>query len=450
MSASSRTLTTVGLALGLFLAALESTVVATAMPTVIGELGGHAWYALPFAVYMLSMTVTSPLWGRASDRLGRRRLYLFGVFLFLAGSALSGAAGSMLTLIAGRVVQGLGAGALGTLTFAIVGELYPLKERSRIQGMLSGVWGLSGLIGPLVGGLLVDHASWRWVFYLNMPFGLIGAAFVGRFLEESPIPEKAAPLDLAGAALFTAGSGALVWGLEARNWPFLVAGVVVLAWALRIESRHPAPLLPLRLLQARLPRVAVIGNFLAGAAFFGTVSYLPLYAQGVARTGATAAGLLLTPMVLGWTLASMSLGTVLPRLGVPRLARLGAGLLVAAFAGFVALTGAPLPLIGACGFVAGTGMGAIILSLLVGAQECTPRQELGALTAVLMFARSLGGGLGVTLMGALIGDTEGVDPTDLARGLRFAFVLGLAFVALGLAFVAQLRAADLKRAAEAA
>ncbi|MCD0159012.1 MFS transporter, partial [Deinococcus sp. 6GRE01] len=167
-----RQLATVGLVVGVFLAALEASVVATAMPSVIADLGGESLYALPFAVYLLTSTVSSPLWGRASDIVGRRRLYLWGVVIFLIGSALCGLSTSMTTLILARAVQGLGAGALLPLTLTMIGELYTLAERTRVQSFISGVWGVSGLLGPLLGGWLTESLSWRWTFYASLPFGV--------------------------------------------------------------------------------------------------------------------------------------------------------------------------------------------------------------------------------------------------------------------------------------
>jgi MFS family permease len=433
-----------GLVVGMFLAALESTVVATAMRRVVHELGGERLYALPFAFYMLMSTVTAPLWGRASDLVGRRRLYLAGVALFLLGSALCGAASSMGFLVAARGVQGLGGGALFTLTFTIIGELYAMERRAKVQGFISAVWGLAGLLGPLVGGLIVDHASWRWVFYLNLPFGLVGATLVMLGYRDRPA-HAGARLDLAGAALFTLGSALLVWGLELRDPRWIVPGAIVLAAAFVVETRHPRPLLPLRLLGRGLPLVALSTGFLAGAAYFGSVAYLPLFAQGVAGTGAAAAGIVLTPMIVGWTIAAIAGARLLPGLGVMRLAVWGHALLVAGFLGFALGALAPLPWLGAAGFVAGSGMGFAMLALLVGTQEVVPPAELGAVTAALLFARSLGGALGVAVMHALIGPVGSAGGRALALGLRRAFVFGLGLVIVALVLVVAMPTAERRR-----
>lgn len=433
---AARRLATLGLILGVFLAALESTVVATAMPSVIADLGGQHLYALPFAVYLLTSTVSSPLWGRASDVLGRRRLYLLGVAVFLLGSALSGAAQNMPWLIAARALQGVGAGAVLPLTLTLVGQMFTLETRGRVQGLISGVWGVSGLLGPLLGGFIAEYASWRWVFYLNVPFGLPAAFLVWRFLHERA-ERRGTRIDWLGAALFTFGSGALIWGLELRSWVYGVAGAVLLAATFFVERRHSAPLLPLSSLRARLPRIGLLGNLLAGAAYFGSVSYLPLYAQSAAGQSATQAGALLTPMLVGWTITSIIASRVMLRVGLARLTVLGFGVLVLAFAALALLVHAPLWTMGAAGFFAGSGMGFSMFSLLLAVQNATPKEELGAVTSAILFARTMGGAIGVALMGLLIGGGIQRGGAALANGLQHSLLFALVLVTV--AWLASLR-----------
>lgn len=441
LSDSDRTRATVGLVLGVFLAALESTVVATVMPGVIRDLGGQHLYALPFAVYLLTSTVSSPLWGRASDLLGRKRLYLVGVALFLLGSAACGAATSMGWLIAARALQGLGAGAVQPLTFTIIGELYSMQTRGKVQGFISGAWGVSGLAGPLVGGIIADSAGWRLAFYLCIPFGVLAFALVGRFLREARPAASSLQVDWAGAALFTLGSGLAVWGLELGQYGLVVLAVALLAGAFFLEARHPAPLLPLRSLRPRLPRIGVLGNFLAGAAYFGSVAYLPLFAASTSGR-ATDAGLLLTPLLVGWTLTSILAAQVMNRVGLPRLIVAGFSVLVLAFAAFAALVDAPLWTLGVAGFFAGSGMGFAMFSSLLAVQGATPKEDLGAVTSAILFARTMGGSIGVALMGLLIGEgvTEGGDALHV--GLRRAFLLAFALVLIAWAFALRLRGAN--------
>ncbi len=400
--APQRVRVTAGLILGLFLAALEATVVATAMPRVIQELGGVALYSFPFALYLLMATVSGPIWGRSSDLYGRRRLYLASVVLFLAGSALSGAARSMPMLIAARALQGLGGGGLQTLTFTLVGELYPLRERSRVQGWISGVWGLSALVGPLVGGLIVDHLSWRWVFYLNVPFGLAAVLLVGRSLPESA-PRPGVRVDIGGAALFVLGAGALIYGLELESpAAWIVAALALLAFVF-FEQRQVLPLIPFTALRRPFALRGFLGNLLGGMAFFGMTAYVPLFAQVARGQSAAVGGLLLSPMTVGWTVSSVLTARWLPRWGPRLLARWGPVAMIAGFGAWALARQAPLPLLGLAGLIVGFGMGVMMLALLVCAQEEAPREVLGVVTAMLLFARNIGGSIGAAVMGAALG-----------------------------------------------
>ncbi len=439
LSPQARQLATTGLIVGVFLAALEASVVATAMPSVIRDLGGETLYALPFAVYLLTSTVSSPLWGRASDVVGRRRLYLAAVLIFLIGSALCGQSHSMGLLIAARVVQGIGAGGLLPLTLTMVGELYSLQERSRVQSLISGVWGVSGLVGPLLGGWLTETLSWRWTFYASLPFGVAALLLALRFLPETGQP-RPARIDWAGAALFTLGSGLVVWGLEQRQWLLVGLGAVTLVGAILLERRHPDPLLPMRALRERLPRVAFAGNLLGGAAYFGVIAYLPLYAQGVTGGGATAGGAILTPMLVGWTLTAIVTSRLVKTVPLARIAQVGFAVLVVMFGALTFAVHAPLWVTSALGFAVGTGMGFSMLSLLLAAQETSSREELGAVTSGVLFARQMGGALGTALMALLIGSAAiQSGGFELAEGLRRAYLLALGLVILALALSLRLR-----------
>ncbi|MVN87175.1 MFS transporter [Deinococcus sp. HMF7620] len=444
-----RQLATAGLIVGVFLAALEASVVATAMPSVIRDLGGERLYALPFAVYLLASTVSSPLWGRASDLLGRRRLYLWGVVIFLLGSALCGLSQDMGTLIAARVAQGIGAGALLPLTLTMISELYALQERGRVQALISGVWGVSGLLGPLLGGWLTEQASWRWTFYASLPFGIAALLLALRFLPETGQP-RPARLDWAGAALFTLGSGLVVWGLEQRQWLLVGLGAVTLAGAVWLERRHPEPLLPMRALREKLPRVAFAGNLLGGAAYFGVIAYLPLYAQGVTGSGATAGGAILTPMLVGWTLTAIVTARLVKTVPLTRIAQAGFAVLTVMFTALLFAVHAPLWVTSALGFAVGMGMGFAMLSLLLAAQESAARSELGAVTSGVLFARQMGGALGVALMALLIGPAAiEAGGFELAEGLRRAYWLALGLVAVAFALSLGLRGVVVKKAQEA-
>ncbi|WP_291426819.1 MDR family MFS transporter [Deinococcus sp.] len=434
-----RQLATIGLILGVFLNAMEASVVSTAMPSVIKDLHGSAYYALPFAIYMLFSTISSPLWGRGSDIVGRKRLYLTGLVLFLVGSALCGAAQSMGWLIGARALQGLGAGALLTISLTIVGELFSLQERGRVQSFISGVWGISGLVGPLLGGFLTDQWSWRWTFYVSLPFGVAAFFMVSRFLRETG-ERRAAQLDWLGTALFTVGSGMTIWGLELKLWALVGLGLAVLTGAMVVESRHPNPLLPMQALKQRLPAVAFGANFLGGGAYFGVIAYLPLYAQGVTHGDATAAGAILTPMLVGWTLASIAAAQLMKKIPLARLSQLGFAVLVVMFIALIFTVHSPLWVTSVIGFFVGTGMGFSMLTLLLAAQQSAARGELGAVTSGVMFARQMGGALGVAVMALLIGQAAiHGGGLELAEGLRRACFLALALVAGALVLSLMLR-----------
>jgi multidrug resistance protein len=447
---SSRLLATIGLVLGVFLAALESSVVATAMPSVIKDLGGQHLYALPFAVFLLTSTVSSPLWGRASDILGRKRLYLAGVVLFLLGSVLCGAATSMGFLIAARAFQGLGAGAVMPLTLTSVGEMYTLQERPKVQAFISGVWGVSALIGPLIGGVLAEHVSWRWVFYVNLPFGIPAMLMVWKYLPETVVRRAGkVVIDWAGALLFTLGSGLLVWGLSLSIWWQVGAGLLVLLAAVAVELRHPAPLLPMKALAMRLPNVGLWNNLLGGAAYFGVIAYLPLYAQEVSGS-ATAGGLILTPMLLGWVLASILCTRTMKVLGLTRQTQIGFVVLPVVFALMAVFAHAPLPVISVLGFFVGTGMGFSMVSLLLAVQSASPKGELGATTSAMLFARQMGGALGTAGMGLLIGSRAIAGGGEaLVVGLQRAYILSVVMVAIGLVLALGLKNVKLPTASAA-
>jgi EmrB/QacA subfamily drug resistance transporter len=397
---------------GMFLAALETTVVSTAMPTVVTALGGLERFSWVFSAYLLTSTVTVPLWGRLSDLYGRKRLFQIGIGIFLLGSALSGASQTMWQLIGARALQGLGAGALVPLALTIVGEIYTLQERARIQGFFSGVWGLASIIGPLAGGYITDAFSWRWVFYINIPFGILAALIIGAFLVEPPPPERPV-IDYAGAATLTASmtlllfglvEGGSVWGwMDPRTILSIAVAVVLLGVFVRIERRAISPIVPLDLFQDRTFATTTIVGFFVGMAMFGAISFIPLFAQGVLGATATQAGSALTPLLLAWVTMSVVGGRILPRVGVRRMVMAGVSVLTV---GFIVLTqfarGSSLPLLMVDMGLIGIGMGLVMLTMIIAVQSVVTKDRLGIATSLSMFARSIGGAVGVAAMGAVL------------------------------------------------
>jgi EmrB/QacA subfamily drug resistance transporter len=400
-----RALTVVAVMLSMFLAAMEATVVSTAMPTVVGELGGLHLYAWVFAVYMLSLTVTVPIWGKLADLRGRKLVMLWGLGLFLAASVACALAPSMELLIAARALQGLGAGALQPVAMTIVGDLFDVRARGRVQGYIGGVWGLAGLVGPIVGGMLVEHLSWRWVFWINLPFGLGCAAVLWLGYHERP-ERHAHRLDLWGAATL---AGAVVAALAAVRsagaaavaLPLAVAGLLLF---LRAERRAPEPLLPLDLFRERAIAVASACGALMGAAMMAMTTFLPLWAQSVLQTTPEGTGQVFAPMLIGWPLASALSGRLLPRTGYRVPIRLG--LLLSAVAAVLAAAllrpGVPLLLPQALTFLYGAGLGLANTPLVIAVQSCVPWNRRGVATASVLFFRTIGGTLSVGLLGGVL------------------------------------------------
>jgi EmrB/QacA subfamily drug resistance transporter len=448
----------VGIMLSIFLAAIESTVVATAMPTVVTSLGGIRIYSWVFSGFLLTQTVTMPLWGRFSDLYGRRPIYLVGLATFLAGSALSGASQNMVQLILFRMVQGLGAGALMTLGYTIIGELYGLERRARMQGYISSVWGLASLMGPWAGGVLTDHVSWRWVFYINLPFGAVAMALIAVALTGAPKPARRPVVDGVGVGLFAAGVSALLLGIveagRVGSWSrpdvvgLLVLGVLVLVAFVVVEQRAVEPIVPLRLFKNRMVLAAVVTRFLAGMAMFGALSFVPLFLQSVTGASATGAGLVLTPFVLGWVVMSVLSARLVLRVGYRAVVVAGMASLTVAFLLFgrwsVTLTS------GSAMFdvlLAGIGMGMVVVPMLIAVQSVVARSDLGAATSLTQFFMSIGGALGLSLMGAVMSQRLHAG-LPMVEALHGVFVVGFGVCVLALAssfMVPSGRAQDLAR-----
>jgi EmrB/QacA subfamily drug resistance transporter len=449
LSPARRRVATAGVLTGTALAALEATVVGAAMPTVVASLGGLEHYSWVFSAYLLTSTVTVPIWGKLSDLYGRRPLYQVGVALFLLGSVLSGASQTMGQLVAFRALQGLGAGALIPLGMTILADLYELAQRARVQALFSGVWGVASVIGPPVGGFITEHWSWRWVFYINVPFGLAAAAIIGLALRE-PRRHGRPSIDVLGATFLTVSMTCLMLALfEARTAASLLSPWRLLAFAgtvagglafVRAERRAREPIVPLALFRHRVVGVAVVCGFLAGAAMFGAISYVPLYAQAAMGGGAAAAGASLTPLMLAWVTFSVIGGRLLLRVGYRPTVLAGLGLMTA---GFLLLTrlgpASSRATLHADLAVVGAGLGLTMLTLLIAVQQAVPRTQLGVATSANQLARSLGGAVGVAVMGVIL--TAGLERRLPGHPDLSALVLAEGHAAPALAERAALRVA---------
>jgi EmrB/QacA subfamily drug resistance transporter len=427
MSRNRIILVTIGIMLSLFLASMESTVVATAMPTIVGQLGGLEHYSWVFSAYMLASTTTVPLYGKLSDLYGRRKLYVLAMALFLSGSILCGQADTMTQLIFARALQGLGAGGIMPLAFILIGEMFSLEQRAKMQGFFSGVWGVSSIAGPLLGGFIVDKLSWHWVFYVNLPPGLLAAALVALAWRDQARSQARPAVDYTGAVLLTASVVALLLGLtfsSSASWMLITASVVLFILLLWVESRAADPILPIPLFRERLFATATSHGVLAGWAMFGSVSFIPLFVQSALGTTATQAGITVTPMLLGWVTASIIGTRLLLRVGYRRLAITGTALLtLGAFLMSRVDAGTSRALVMTFVALMGIGMGFSIPPFLIAVQTTVERRQLGIATSTIQFSRSIGGTLGVSVMGAALSarlasnlSASGLDP-DLVSQL---------------------------------
>jgi EmrB/QacA subfamily drug resistance transporter len=400
----------VGVMMGLVLAALEATAVVTAIPTVVSSLGGLELYSWVYSVYFLAATVTVPLWGRLSDLYGRRIFYLAGIGFFILGSALCGLSQSMFQLVVFRGIQGLGAGALLPLGMTIIGDIYSLERRAKVQAWFSGVWGISSIIGPLVGGMVTDYFSWRWVFYLNVPFGLFGACVIAVALQE-PGRSQRSRIDYLGAALLIVSMSLLLigldqWGEGESGWlqyAWLITSILLLALFIFHQSKTADPILPLNLFRDRIFAAAALNGFFSGITLFGTISFLPLFVQGVQGTGATQAGWAITPLMLGWVAFSIIGGRLLLIVGYRVLVVTGmVGLTVGAF--FLSRVNAGVSTfhLTVVLVVMGAGMGFGVISMLIAVQSRFSRQYLGIATSAIQFFRTIGAAIGVAIMGSVM------------------------------------------------
>jgi EmrB/QacA subfamily drug resistance transporter len=400
---------TLGVMLSLFMAAVEVTVVATAMPSIVTQLGGLARYSWVFSAYMVASTTIIPLYGKLSDVYGRKPVFLVAMAFFLVGSILSGQSRSMDQLIGFRALQGLGAGGLMPLSFIIIGDLFSFEKRARMQGLFSGVWGVASIVGPLLGGFLVDQLSWRWVFYVNLLPGFLASflLWVG-WQEGAGSEDRARPqMDYVGATLLTGAVVVLLLSLfqlgTLPGWLLLTSSLILFFALLAAERAAADPILPLPLFRDRLFAVGTAHGLLAGWAMFGSTSFVPLFVQLSLGKSATVAGSALTPQMLGWVVASIIGGRLLLHFSYRAIVLVGMGSLTAGSL-FMSLVTTDTTLARVMFNLAlmGVGMGLTVPAFTIAVQSSVDGNKLGTATATLQFSRLIGGALGVSVMGSIL------------------------------------------------
>jgi EmrB/QacA subfamily drug resistance transporter len=407
-----RQLVTASLVLAIFLAALEATAVGTAMPTVVADLGGVSRYSWVFSAYLLTATTTVPMYGKLADLYGRRLIFTIAIALFILGSVLCGVAASFGQLIVFRTIQGLGAGGVMPIAITLIGDIYTLEERGRMQGLFSAVWATSSLVGPAAGGVITDFLSWRWVFYLNVPFGIASVLLLRAFLREKEERRKR-ELDYLGTFSLTISIAVLLlvllegpnfWGwADGRTLGLIFFSALGLVFFIWQEGRAPEPMLPLELFRIRVIAVSSVGGVLMGTLIYCAAAFVPMYTQGVLGGTAVDAGMTLAPMSVGWPIASTTSGWLLMRFGYRPFVLLGGalGLLGCAILAGVEPTGGRLPVMTAM-FVLGMGLGFSSTPYLLAVQNAVPWNRRGVATSSVQFFRSIGGAIAVAALGAVL------------------------------------------------
>jgi len=422
------------------LVAIDSTILATAMPSVVDDLGGFAQFPWLFSVYLLGQAVAVPIYGKLSDIVGRKSIMLFGVATFVIGSILCGFAWSMPALIAFRAVQGLGAGAVQPMSMTIIGDLYSLAERAKVQGYVASVWAISAVIGPTLGGVFSDFLNWRWIFFVNVPLGVAAAwTLVRKFSEK--VTKTQHRIDFAGAALLAVGSTLLILGLLEggvlwawNSWQsvtVLIGALVVLGVFVLVERRAPEPILPGWVFRQRVFNGSNLASLTVGAMLIGLTSYVPLYAQGVLKTTALIAGFALAALTIGWPLSASNAGKLYLRIGFRNTAMVGSVLALAGAALMLLLSAhSAIWQVAVTCFVVGLGMGLIASPTLIAAQSAVDWQRRGVVTGANVFARSMGSAVGVAVFGAIANASLSVRVGGHAPGTAAEIPVPILFAAL--------------------
>lgn len=427
------------------LVAIDSTILATAVPTIVRELGGFSSFPWLFSLYLLTQAVTVPIYSKLADTWGRKPVVLVGIALFGLGSVLCGVAWSMPALIAFRAVQGLGAGAVQPMAVTIAGDIYTVAERAKVQGYIASVWGISSVVGPTLGGLFSQLLSWRWIFFVNIPLCVLAAWLLWRRLHED-VERRPHRIDWAGGALLTVSLSLLILGiLEGGNgWAWVSApsfgvlgvGLVLLVVFLVVEQRADEPVLPLRLLSRRLLATAALISVGVGVVLIGLTSYIPSFLEALLGVSPLVSGLTLALLTIGWPISASQSGRIYLRAGFRVTALIGTTIVVLGCVGLLLSARSPsLLTVGASCFVVGAGLGLTASPTLIAAQSSVDWGERGVVTGANLFARSVGSAVGVAVLGAIVnGALRGADgsahPAQLQVAVERALVAVLVVAVL--------------------
>ena len=425
------------------LVALDATIIATASSTIARELGRFDQLPWLFSTYLLAQAVSTPVYGRLADIVGRKRLMLVGIGLFFVGSTIAGAAPTMGVLIAGRAVQGLGAGAVMPVSMTITSDIYTLEERAKTQGYLASVWGISSVVGPTLGGVFSQFVSWRWIFWVNLPLAVLAAVMLGLRYHESHEISRRQPIDYLGASLLAGGSTLLLLGLleGGTRWAWSSAATVgvlgasvVLLIGFVVRARTTRyPIVDLGILRRRVVGASTTASLLVGVVVVGLSTYVPIYAQEVRGVGALIAGFALAALTIGWPISASQAGKVYLRIGFRLTAVIGSSLVV--LGSLLMLLLGPrssLVLVAVFCFVIGAGMGLTAVPTLIAAQAQAAAHERGAVTGTNMFARSIGSAVGVAILGAIVNAHTTLGPDGAPHGPGVMTAMRMVFVALAI------------------
>ncbi|GGP09148.1 MDR family MFS transporter [Oceanobacillus neutriphilus] len=402
----------IALILSMFMAAIEGTIIATAMPNIVSDLGGFTLYSWVFSSFLLMQAVTTVIYGKLADLFGRKPIFVIGVIIFLIGSLLCGLAETMTALVVFRLIQGLGAGAIHPMVTTIVGDMYSLEERAKVQGYLASVWGISSVAGPLLGGMIVQYVDWAWIFWINIPIGIIGLAGVVLFFHEK-VDKERKTIDYLGTSFFFIAISSLiiVFVQAGTNWAWTsietlgLLGIFLICISLFIwqEKRCPAPMMPLSLWKNKLMVIANIATLFSGMIILGLSSFLPTYVQGVMGESAIVAGFTLSTLSIGWPISSTIAGHLVLRIGFRKTAFLGG---VALFAGtflfFLLDAEKGAIYAGFSSFIVGIGMGLTSTTFIVAIQNSVSWKARGSATSLNMFMRIIGSAIGTALLGGIL------------------------------------------------